>query len=161
MHQFLTELLTLGMMASVMATVVLGIRTCFGRMPKVYTYILWIFVFIRAILPVSYSSAFSLWTLLENSRTQSPPTGIVRMAEPDCLPAPDTYGVSDLPQNALPESRHSLKSQAPDPAAAAGILWAAGCGSMLLYSLFVLIRLRRTVRFSVRDQAYRDRKSVV
>lgn len=156
MNQFFNVLFTLGLMASVMAVIALGIRTCFRRMPRIYTYVLWIFVFIRAVLPVSYSSAFSLWTLFPKSPSPSEAAELsIRAAEPAYLPPSGNSRIGaaqSLPQNETYAALDSFGKTVPDLAAIAAILWAIGIFALLLYSLIAIRKLCRTVRFSVRNQ---------
>ena len=60
MTNIIMTLTRLSFLTSIMALIVLGIRFCLRKAPKTYTYILWIFVFIRAIMPASYTSDYSL-----------------------------------------------------------------------------------------------------
>ena len=152
MNPFFNTIFTLGLMASAMALIALGIRTCFRRMPRIYTYVLWIFVFIRAILPISYSSSFSLWTLFQKAPSQTlTAEQTIRTAEPSFLPFSEVNTVQSLPQHA---SLHLSGQTAPDPQAIAAVLWAIGILALLLYSTIAVIKLRQTVRFSVRNQKF-------
>ncbi len=66
MTNIIMTLTRLSFLTSIMALIVLGIRFCLRKAPKTYTYILWIFVFIRAIMPASYTSDYSLWNLMQS-----------------------------------------------------------------------------------------------
>jgi len=95
-------LLKLSFVTSIMALIILGIRFCLRKAPKVYTYILWIFVFIRAVLPISYSSAYSLWNMLKHIFTPQNSEALVSYtaAEPAFTPITGTA----LPNTVLPIS---------------------------------------------------------
>lgn len=157
MTQIMIDFLNLGLMASVMAMIVLGIRTCFRRTPKIYTYILWIFVFIRAVLPISYSSPFSLWTLFQNAPPQASSAELSLQTAETAHPASfETYARQNPPRNLsnIPsETLNALEKTAPDIPATAAVLWAAGFFAILLYSLAILLKLRKTIRFSVLNPA--------
>lgn len=149
----MTLIFNLGLMASVMAVIALGIRTCFRRMPKVYTYILWIFVFVRAVLPVSYSSAFSLWTLFQKAPAQAETANLsVQTADTAFLPYFQTSAPQNLPQTVPQETPDAIGKASFDLMAAATAVWALGLFIMLFYSLLLLLKLRRTIRFSVLEQ---------
>lgn len=158
MRQLLTDFLHLGLMASIMAVIVLCIRACVLRAPKIYTYILWIFVFIRAVLPISYSSPISLWTLFQKAPAQTQSAELSVPTEHTAyLPNARTDAIQNPPQNLSNTSARTLdafEKTAPNLSAVPTILWAIGFFTMLLYSLAVLSRLRKTVRFSVLNQTY-------
>lgn len=65
MNAWLTLLGNLTMAASLAMLLVLVVRTVCGRLPKRYLTFLWLPVFIRAVCPVSFHSAFSLYGLLD------------------------------------------------------------------------------------------------
>ena len=135
----MTLIFNLGLMASVMAVIALGIRTCFRRMPKVYTYILWIFVFVRAVLPVSYSSAFSLWTLFQKAPAQAETANLsVQTADTAFLPYFQTSAPQNLPQTVPQETPDAIAKASFDLTAAATAVWTLGLFVMLFYSLSLL-----------------------
>lgn len=152
MNPFFNTIFTLGLMASAMALIALGIRTCFRRMPRIYTYVLWIFVFIRAILPISYSSSFSLWTLFQKAPSQTlTAEQTMCTVEPSSLPFSEVDTVQSLPRHT---ALHLSQKTAPDPQAITAVLWAIGILALLLYSTIAVIKLRQTVRFCVRNQKF-------
>lgn len=145
-------LLKLSLVASIMALIVLGVRFCLRKAPKIYTYILWIFVFIRAALPISYSSAYSLWNILK--RVFSP--------QYSTNPSPYAAAGSTLPAD-LGMHIHRAASSAPvmqtgtTSAAMAQTqniwtltaqIWILGVFIMLLYSIYSMQKLRKTVKFA-------------
>lgn len=145
-------LLKLSFVTSIMALIILGIRFCLRKAPKVYTYILWIFVFIRAVLPISYSSAYSLWNMLKHIFTPQNSEALVSYtaAEPAFTPITGTA----LPNTVLPISTAQTTpaaapvSQMPDLWVLTAILWFTGIAVMLLYSLRSIRKLRKTVKYS-------------
>lgn len=146
-------LLKLSLIASVMAFIVLGVRFCLRKAPKVYTYILWIFVFIRAVLPISYSSAYSLWHMLKrifsspdslepvsHVTTDSPfPAGIPRYAKSAAA------SVSAVETKNITTAVHA---QTPDLWTLTAAIWILGISVMLVYSIYTMRKLRKTVRFA-------------
>ena len=147
-------LLKLSLVTSIMALIVLGIRFCLRKAPKVYTYILWIFVFIRAALPISYSSAYSLWNMLKHifSPEYSTESSFHATA---ALPA--EFGIhahsaaSSAPVIQAEHSTAAAMTQMPDPWMFAAGIWIMGVSIMLLYSIFSIRKLRKTVKFATRS----------
>ncbi len=64
LYQFLTQILNMGITASVVIAAVLLIRGVMHRMPKKYLYMLWVVVGIRLICPVAVSSPVSLFNMI-------------------------------------------------------------------------------------------------
>lgn len=150
---FLPLLVKLSLIASVMALIVLGIRFCLRKAPKVYSYILWIFVFIRAVLPVSYSSAYSLWNTLK--RFFSSPDSAERMIyAPTVSPVP--AGIMEHTQNTAAFSSVSRTgslsalagAQTPDIWTLTAAVWLLGVSVLLVYSAYSMRKLKKSVRFS-------------
>lgn len=147
-------LLKLSLVTSIMALIVLGIRFCLRKAPKVYTYILWIFVFIRAALPISYSSAYSLWNLLKHifSPQYSAKTSFHAAAA-----LPVDFGMhthraaSSAPVIQTEHSSAAIITHMPNPWMFAAGIWIMGVSIMLLYSIFSIKRLRKTVKFATRS----------
>ena len=120
MNPFFNTIFTLGLMASAMALIALGIRTCFRRMPRIYTYVLWIFVFIRAILPISYSSSFSLWTLFQKAPSQTltaeqtmctvEPSSMLFFRSGHCAKPAAAYYIAFIPKNSAGPPGHYSSS---------------------------------------------------
>lgn len=157
MQTIILTLLQLSLMASVMAALVLGIRLCIKKAPKIYAYILWIFVFIRAVLPVSYSSALSVWNMpLRFLQPKAP-----AKAAADMILPPQTSGVSaGMAQAALTPLSQAAKTGFPvsaarpvSPWAVTAAIWLLGVAAMLAYSLFAMRRLKKTVAFSTLSEA--------
>lgn len=146
-------LLKLSLVTSIMALIVLGIRFCLRKAPKVYTYVLWIFVFIRAALPISYSSAYSLWNILKLAFSPQYSTE----------PSFHTAAVSVLPADSVMYAHSAASSatvmQAGNTSASAMThmpsiwiltvgIWILGVSAMLLYSIYSMQKLRKTVKFA-------------
>lgn len=151
MSDWMTELFRLSAMASVAAIVVLCVRLLLMRAPKIYSCLLWFVVFCRAVLPVSFSSVFSVMKVLSmGSRRgiagnapvgEAPLEGMIQplnngQAAPLELPA-NVGGAGNIQRNEL------------DLWLVIGMIYLAGLAVLLGYSLFSLWRLHRTVRFAV------------
>lgn len=64
LYQIFTQILNMGITASVVIAVVILIRAVMHRMPKKYLYMLWVIVGIRLICPVAVSSPVSLFNMI-------------------------------------------------------------------------------------------------
>lgn len=60
MENMFLQILKMGVTAGYCILVVIVLRLCMKRMPKVYSYALWSVVYFRLVCPVSVSSVFSL-----------------------------------------------------------------------------------------------------
>lgn len=161
MKYFIMTLSELSLLASVMALIVLCIRLFVKNAPKIYTYILWIFVFIRAVLPISYASAFSLQSLFlsllpaGSGKTAAPAENVLLPAAPDGLAhfAPNTRdAVSQAAAFALPRTAPqkslSLLAAFQDPWILAAAIWLAVTVFFLCAGFASARKLRKTVAFS-------------
>lgn len=149
MTNIIMTLTRLSFLTSIMALIVLGIRFCLRKAPKTYTYILWIFVFIRAIMPASYTSDYSLWNLMQSffstHQTTAPAANaetLNAISKPVALPRGAATAVSQTNEAAY-------TTQNPfNPWVIAAAFWALGMSIMLIYSLYSMQKLRKTVEFS-------------
>ena len=60
MEEMFLRILNMGVTAGYCILVVIVLRLCMKRLPKVYSYALWSVVYFRLVCPVSVSSVFSL-----------------------------------------------------------------------------------------------------
>ena len=152
-------LLKLSLVTAIMALIVLGIRFCLKKAPKVYTYILWIFVFIRAVLPISYSSAYSLWNMLKNIFSpQYSPKPSFHAGAVSALPAGSgmyTHSAGTAVSAPVIQAGNSSFTPAahmPNIWILAAGIWILGVAAMLLYSMYSTHKLRKTVKFATLSQ---------
>lgn len=140
-------ILNMSLTASAVVVLVLLVRLTLRRAPKVFSYALWAVVLFRLLCPVSVAAGFSLLSLLEAPVTEresgASAVEYVRGAfSPDRADVDESntviFPISDPPQTELqivvPKARLS---------AVLPLIWAAGVGGMVLYSLCSLLALRR------------------
>ena len=149
MTNIIMTLTRLSFLTSIMALIVLGIRFCLRKAPKTYTYILWIFVFIRAIMPASYTSDYSLWNLMQSffstHQTTAPATNaetLKAISKPFAFPRDAAAAVSQTKEAAF------TTQNLFNPWIIIAAVWALGMSVMLIYSLYSMRKLRKTVEFS-------------
>lgn len=163
---FLT-VLNMSITASYVIAGIVAVRLFYRRLPKLFAYALWLPVWIRLTLPVSFTSAFSLLGLLgfesssDTGRLKF--TGITGLSDSSAdlsgtaeLPATGPYlseAVPDpLPKAVLapfPEAVHPL-SPWLQVLPAASYLWLFGCVILLGAGAASYIRINRRVRTAVR-----------
>lgn len=146
-------LFKLSMIASVMALIVLGIRLCLRNTSKIYTYIMWIFVFIRAILPISYSSAYSLWGLLRHFLSSANPSETPAYLKTAAHASGISMRAAQTAPSVLPVQEAQAKSLSfaaafSNPLVIVSAVWLAGTIVMLCASLISMRKLKTTIRFS-------------
>ncbi|MFP4973999.1 M56 family metallopeptidase [Paenibacillus sp. CN-4] len=167
---FLT-VLNMSITASYVIAGIVAVRLFYRRLPKLFAYALWLPVWIRLTLPVSFTSAFSLLGLLglesssDTGRLKF--TGITGLSHPPAdlsgtaeLPAAGPFlskAVPDpLPKAVLapfPEAAHPL-SPWMHVLPAASCLWLIGCVILLGAGAVSYIRINRQVRTAVRIPGY-------
>ncbi|GLX71231.1 M56 family metallopeptidase [Paenibacillus glycanilyticus] len=145
--------------ASYVALAVIIARCLLKRVPKIFSYILWSAVAIRLLIPVSYTSAFSLMKLVQPASRQE--TRILEYV-------PHDIGLQKNP--VLDVGMSSIRQLFPLPKAALGasmnpmqlyiglgmMIWLTGVVALLAYTVYSYLRVRRTVRTAtlVRDRIF-------
>ena len=135
--------------ASVIIVLVLFVRLLLRRAPRAFSYGLWAVVLFRLLCPVSLSAEFSVLELvdLQSVRAASPMTSRMEYVLP---PAPK------VPQAAFPPPANVfLRPEAelqpePEPVDPLAVIWLAGVGTVALYGLISLGKLRRRLVGAVR-----------
>lgn len=156
MEQFIMTLFKLSFVTSIMALIILCLRLCLRKAPKIYTYILWIFVFIRAVLPISYSSAYSLWNMLTQIFTpqQSAAFTSYTAANPIFTPMTEMYPQSvALSAPTIPNAPSAAAVPMPNIWTLTAAIWLIGVTIMLFYSLYSIRKLHKTVKYATLTSA--------
>ena len=156
-------ILNMSVTGGIVAVAILLLRLPLKRAPRWITCALWAVVFLRLVLPVSFSAPVSLLggigapapengvvMYLSNTATE-PATGVAENISNDSQPLPLTQSASE-----------SMNSFAPAPQASAdpmqiwlaigAIVWAIGAAGLLLYASIQYLRLRARVRDAVRTE---------
>lgn len=150
-YTFLPKLLNMSLTAGVVIVCVLVLRLLLKKTPKVISYALWAVVLFRLLCPLSISSDFSLFGLLDAPVEQTA-AGIssIRYVPEDLahtevpaveLPVPR---VSETINNTLPQGREQLSENLLEASVAVGTyVWFAGVLGMAVYGVISYLRLRR------------------
>lgn len=146
-YNLFPKILNMSLTASIVIVIVLLARRLLRRAPKLFSYVLWAVVLFRLICPVSPSTSFSLFRVIDAPVTTAGsmeyiPVDIVHMENPAVdLPVP---GVSEFINNNLPQGEEQLVADPLEALLAIGtFIWISGIVIMILYSIFTLIRLHR------------------
>lgn len=138
---FLLEFLNMSLTGSIVIIFVLLVRLFLKRVPKIYSYLLWIVVLFRLVCPVSFESPVSL--------LPSNPHPISEQILYERFPHIDT-GIDALDgpiSSLLPEA---APYQSVNPVQILltffQFIWLAGIAGMLIYGIVSLIRLRTRLR---------------
>jgi bla regulator protein blaR1 len=156
-------ILNMSITASYVALVVIVARFFLRRAPKIYSYILWSAVMIRLVIPISFSSSFSILRLVQpQANAQS---GMVFMEY-----VPHALGmledpVVDVGVRPISGLIHSFLPGATPLASVnpmqiilwiGSMLWMTVIGFLLLYSVISYLKLQVSIRTAtlVRDNIY-------
>ena len=150
-YTFLPKLLNMSLTGSVAIVCVLLLRLLLKKAPKVISYALWAVVLFRLLCPVSISSAFSLFGMMDApaaettvgiSSIQYVPEDFVHTEYPEvALPLP---GVSDTINSTLPQIREQLSADPLEaPVAIGTYVWLLGVLVMAAYSAVSYVRLKK------------------
>lgn len=146
------KVLDMSAKASIVILIVLVLRLCLKRAPKVYSYVLWSAVLLRLLCPFSIESGISV---LPADVGYTPPAQTVEIhevveqgREEDVLP-PVTVA---QPAVTAPVEQGSDPGDSVDGAGALVFvwLWPTGVALMGVYSLWSLFCLRRRLRCAIR-----------
>ncbi|KHL95524.1 peptidase M56 BlaR1 [Paenibacillus sp. IHB B 3415] len=145
------SILNMSLTASYVAVAVILARVLLRRAPTIFSYLLWSAVMIRLVMPVSFTSGFSILGLLQPVGQDG--TGAMEFVPHNIgmqlLPAVDT-GIS----SAGSFMNSFLPSAAPEASAnpmqfilwAGSIIWLTGAAALLLLSVISYLRILRRVR---------------
>jgi beta-lactamase regulating signal transducer with metallopeptidase domain len=130
--------------ASIAIIVVIFARLLLRRAPAIFSYVLWAVVLFRLVCPVSLSSELSLMGAFNvpdavNGRIEYISTDLGGAGSHSVTsPVPDRDNDADPPSGkTLPADGFAL------PLTALSTLWICGAGTMLIFNIVQLVRLRR------------------
>ncbi|MEK3835374.1 M56 family metallopeptidase [Paenibacillus sp. FSL R7-0128] len=145
------SILNMSITASYVAVAVMLARVLLRRAPKIFSYMLWSAVMIRLILPVSFTSSFSILRLAGpagssgTGQLQFVPKNIGRQAQPAVDTGTGSAG--SLWNSLLPPVAPSASVNPVQVILWAGsMIWLTGVIVLLLYSVFSYVRIMRSVR---------------
>ncbi len=150
------KILNMSLTAGIVICIVLLMRFLLRRMPKVFSYILWMVVLFRLLCPVSFSSAMSFFNILQMPSTQQGeiayiPENIGYMEQPVLnlpVPAIENAVNGSLPPAAVEMSVNPMQIVLWF----GGCIWLSGIIIMTLYAVFSYWRLRGKLKGSVWEE---------
>lgn len=157
-----TWILNMSITASIVAAVILCIRPLLHkRFPKIFSYALWSIVLVRLIIPISFTSMFSIFNVLPTPETSaaipdSQHLGVIRYV-------PHNIGIMNPPEihTGSPIINQAVNSVLPSatPQAsvnpmqillfAAGVIWIAGATLLFFTSIFMYLRTVHRLKTAV------------
>lgn len=147
---FLT-ILNMSITASYVAIAVIVARMLLRRLPKIFSYLLWSAVMIRLVIPVSFTSSFSLLRLVQPGATAD--TGLITFVPKDIglqlYPAIDAglSGINRLVNSSLPAATPAASVNPMQVIIGIGsIIWIIGMAILLLYSVASYLKILARVR---------------
>ena len=137
--------------ASYVALAVIITRFLLRRAPKIFSYILWLAVAIRLVIPVSFTSSFSLLRLVQPQAKTG--TGIMEFVPQDIgmlkNPVVDTgiRGISRFVNSSFPAAKQMASVNPMQIIVWIGcIVWITGAAILLLYSVTSYLKFLARVR---------------
>ncbi len=153
-YTLLPKILNMSLTAGIVIILVLLARILLKKVPKIFSYALWVVVLFRLLCPISFSSEFSLIGALNapaatNGSVTYIPADIVHTEYPQVtLPFPE---INEVINDTLPQGYEQLVADPLEgPLAIATLLWLFGIAAMLIYSSVSLLMLRRKLIGAVR-----------
>ncbi|AJS61225.1 M56 family metallopeptidase [Paenibacillus sp. IHBB 10380] len=144
-------ILNMSITASYVALVVIMGRFLLKRAPKIFSYILWSAVIIRLVIPVSFTSSFSILRLVQPQAKAG--TGFMEFVPQDIgmqlNPVVDAgiSGISRFVNSSLPASNPMASANPMQITMWIGsIIWITGAAILLLYSVFSYLKILASVR---------------
>lgn len=150
-----TTVLNMSITASFIAVGVMLVRLIPKKMPRIFSYALWSAVLIRLVIPVSFTSTFSLLNLIK-PRTQQI-TGTLSYVPYDIgiaqTPSIDVGvdGINKVVNSSLPQA---VPTASVNPMqivmAISSIVWIVGVALLILYSIISYLKLKQNIRTATR-----------
>lgn len=150
-----TAVLNMSLTASYVALAVMIFRALLKRAPKIFSYALWSAVFLRLLLPVSFTSPVSFLSLF-NQQVSTGLNGLAYISGDIGLMSPPAV------KTGIPGLSNAINQVLPQAADAAGVnpmqiamtvlsvLWITGIAAILAYSIISYLRLKNRIRTATR-----------
>lgn len=142
-----SQFLNMSLTAGIVILLVIFVRLCLKRVPKIFSYCLWLVVLLRLLCPVSFSSALSVFRFVDAPvNGQGTITYIeqepVQIKVQETSPVmPDMAGQTEVPVQKI-----------WDFWAVGGIVWLTGAAVLWVYSIISVFRLKRRLAAAVCDR---------
>ena len=153
MISLFTTILNMSMTASIVALGVIWVRFLLqkAKMPKIFSYALWLAVLFRLVFPFSIESIFSLMPTFVNELSYE----ITQNIQPLEISAYAT--MENISQNPGPSTNTAIHNAFPNASTdvfmpnileIAGFVWLTGCAVLLIYAVVGYLRLKKRVEFA-------------
>ena len=161
MEQIFIKVLNMSLTGSMIILIVLFLRLCLKKAPKLFSYCLWAVVLFRLLCPVSFSAAFSVFSILSvpsaafQNGVSISQTFPVHMAEgEDDIHSQASRSVTDAVRKAPAFGRFFADERLTDKwlLTAGTYLWLCGISVLGLYSFSKIIKLKRMIKFASWDK---------
>lgn len=148
------RVVNLSAVASIVILFVILARFLLRKAPKIFSYALWGVVLVRLLLPLSIPSPFSAIPRIQTTGTVQINTALPKIEFE--TPADRQENIQNLEQSVEQEIPYVPTATVIPPAAYLSLLWLAGMGFMILYSVLSYHKLQKQVRISIplRDNIY-------
>lgn len=172
MKELLQWLLVLQLQVSIMVMVILVLRIVLKKAPRIYSYLLWLIVFIRLLCPVTLESPVSIipareqimeagaetmpdFPLLADSpQTPVNPQILAGGEKPQPTPAVSDWQVLSEHVTNLPESESFSEKWDAETVffTVVGLLWLGVAAALILYNVITLKRLKKRLLPAVKQE---------
>ena len=154
MTSLFTTILDMSIIASYVAIAVIVIRVFLKKVPKIFSFILWLPVLIRLVMPFSFNSRISIFGIIKPEAQNS--TGIVKFAQNNIGLIQNP--IVDVGANELNNSAATTVSSATSATSVASVnhipsimeiasyIWVIGIVVLLIYSIFSYIKVLKNVK---------------
>lgn len=168
LEKIFLEILNMSITAGFVILAVLAVRLFIRRLPKIYSYILWTIVGFRLLCPVSFSSAFSFFNLdFFDGMANEQGLQYVMDAEDNREDQTDSAMIDETVINSKKITAAAIENGGVKEAVSdasegitamelrklllriAAAVWVVGIGFLLIYTITVLIRVKKKVATAV------------
>ena len=146
-----TSILNISITAGYAAIAVIIIRLFLKKLPKIFSYVLWLAVFIRLVFPFSFKSDISFLNFIDpkvqtlSGTIEYVPHNIGLMQKPEVF-----TGISSINNAVSSNLPSAVQTASVNPMQiillVAAFIWAAGTAAMLIYSIISYIKLKNKVK---------------
>lgn len=155
MEQIFIRILNMSLTAGIVILLVIFLRLFLKRLPKIFSYLLWMVVLFRLLCPISFSSEVSLLGVFRMPSTEQGqidyiPENIGRMEQPEVV-LPVTIA-EDAVNAVLPPAAVESSVNPMQVMLFAGMcLWVSGILIMTVYAAITYWKLHRKLKTAVKD----------
>lgn len=173
MKELLQWLLVLQLQVSIMVMVILALRIILKKAPRIYSYLLWLIVFVRLLCPVTLESPVSIIPareqimeagaetmpdfplLADNQQVPQNPQALAGGEKSQQTPAVSDWQVLSEHITNLPEPEQPIQKKWDAETVfftVAGIVWLGVAAALMLYNVITLKRLKKRLLSAVKQE---------